>query len=537
MGLSGAPVYGLILAILLVACLATGALLLYMRRRSLRKACESSRLEDAPPRRITIEQQIRPQGGMVIFELDAVDSEFGRKSQSSVVQIPPKVHSRSGSLSSTLIGSRKSLKLVRATPNSSMISLPLDNKNSPLRQNPITTDDGGQFQATRQAPTPGQARGRLRAWEVESLISRPSTATSMANTEIGIACSPTSAYFPRSVPSEPPKLDLQIRDFRASFKSLFSASDADSHFQSQTGVVPRKPVPSYSRRQSRKIPSLPLTPEVELPPPPRVYRGERPFFGGHTVERSSSKSTVGSASVMSRRRGGSVSAEKPRILSAVGDWGAAIFHEIEKTLEDSRSISSSPVKEHHDTRRSSASSSLYSARDSLDEEDKHHQRKASVASAKTYLSSKPLIRAAAHASDNDPPARSPDAKALPPLPYLPSRAYSPPPPPTNPFSHDGHVRISSVAHTPTIVHSVVHARPQSDVLADVYDSYWQEGGGRPDHPPKHQPPSRSKSESAKPRPAFTTRHPPLPPLPFAPGEMSRLRLSGTRFPVVPHSPL
>ncbi|MCJ1379255.1 hypothetical protein MMC17_002355 [Xylographa soralifera] len=537
MALSGAPVYGLVLAMLLVACLASSALLLYMRRQKLRKAFESSSLEDAPSRTITTEQQIRPQGGIVIFELDAVDSECGRKSQSSVVQMPPKVHSRSGSLSSTLIGSRKSLKLARTTPSSSMISLPLDIKNSPLRQNPISTDDVGQFQATRQAPVPGQARGRLRAWEVESLISRPSTANSMAQTEIGITCSPTSAHFPRSVPSEPPKLDLQIRDFRASFKSLFSAADADSHFQSRTGVVARKPVPSYSRRQSRKVPSLPLTPETELPPPPRVYRGERPFFGGHTVERSSSKSTVSSASVMGRRRGDSVKAEKPRIISAVGDWGAAIFHEIEKTLEDSRSLTNSPLKEHHDTRRSSASSSLYSAPDSF-EEDKH-LRKASVASGKTYLSSKPLIPADAHLSDDTCEAKdsSPETKALPPLPYLPSLTYAPTPP-TKPFEQDGHVRISSVAHTPTIVHNVVHARPMSDVLSDVYDSYWQDGD--PDQPQKRQlqnPPSRSKSESAKPRPAFTTRHPPLPPLPFAPGEMSRLRLSSTRFPVVPHSPL
>ncbi|MCJ1433514.1 hypothetical protein MMC27_002876 [Xylographa pallens] len=524
MGLSGGPEYGLVLAILLVACLATSALLLYLRRRKLRKTYGSSRLEDAPTRTITNAQQIQPQGGVVIFELDAVDSEFGRKSRSSVVQIPPKVHSRSGSLSSTLIGSRKSLKLARATPTSSMISLPLDIKNSPLRQNPITTEEVGQFQATRQAPVPGQIRGRLRAWEVESLISRPSTANSMANTEIGIACSPTSAHFPRSVPSEPPKLDLQIRDFRASFKSLFSAADADSHFQSRTGVVTRKPVPSYSRRQSRKMPSLPLTSEIELPPPPRVYRGERPFFGGHTVERSSSKSTVGSTSVMGRRRGDSVTIEKPRILSAVGDWGAAIFHEIEKTLEDSQSLTSSPIKEHHDTRRSSASSSLYSAPDSFAEDQ--HQRKASVASGKTYLSSKPLIRPDAPSSD-DTFDSSPEPQNPPSLPYLPSLAYSPP-----------HVRISSVAHTPTIVHNVVHTRPMSDVLSDVYDAYWQ-AGGPDDLPPKghQQPPSRSKSESAKPRPAFTTRHPPLPPLPFTPGEMSRLRMSGTTGPVVPHSPL
>ncbi|MCJ1392827.1 hypothetical protein MMC18_005698 [Xylographa bjoerkii] len=506
-----------------------------MRRRKLRTSCRSSRLEEANPRTIPWEQQIRPQGGIVVFELDAVDSEFGKKSRNSVVQIPPRVHSRSGSLSSTLIGSRKSLKLNRATPSSSVISLPLDIKNSPLRQNPITSDDVGIFQATRQAPIPGQGRGRLRAWEVESLISRPSTATSQANIEIGLATSPTSAYFPRSVPSEPPKLDLQIRDFRASFKSLFSAADKDSHFQSRTGVVARKPVPSYSRRQSRKMPSLPLTLETELPPPPRVYRGERPFFGGNMIERSSSKSTVGSASVMSRRRGDSVRIEKPRILSAVGDWGAAIFHEIEKTLEDSRSLTTSPVKEHHDTRRSSASSSLYSAPDSF-EEDKH-QRKASTASGKTYLSSRPLIQ-----TDPQLPAEafeiqesSPETKALPPLPYLPSLAYSPIPV-IKPFEHDGHVRISSVAHTPTIVHNVVHTRPMSDVLSDVYDSYWQEGD--PDQPQKRQhPPSRSKSESAKPRPAFTTRHPPLPPLPFAPGEMLQLRLSSTRFPVVPHSPL
>ncbi|MCJ1295637.1 hypothetical protein MMC34_007200 [Xylographa carneopallida] len=527
MALSGAPAFGLVLAILLVACLATSALLLYMRRRRLRKSSESSRLEDAPIRTITKEQQIRPQGGVVIFELDAVDSEYRRKSRSSVVQIPPKVHSRSGSLSSTLIGSRKSLKLARATPNSSMISLPLDIKNSPLRQNPITTDDMGQFQATRQAPLPGQARGRLRAWEVESLISRPSTANSMANTEIGIACSPTSAHFPRSVPSEPPKLDLQIRDFRASFRSLFSAADADSHFQSRTCVVPRKPVPAYTRRQSRKMPSLPLTSEIELPPPPRVYRGERPFFGGHAVERSSSKSTVGSASVMSRRRGGSVTAEKPRILSAVGDWGAAIFHEIEKTMEDSRSLTGSPVKEHHhhhhshDSPRSSTSSSLYSARGSFDAAEPH-QRTASLASGKTYLSSRALIRAAASPPDDDASDPSPGTK---PLPHLPS----------SPIPPDGHLRISSVAHTPTIVHGAVLARPMSDVLADVYDAYWQDG--HPD-PHNHHPPSRSRSESAKPRPKVAARRPPLPPLPLGgAGEIARLRWSGVRFPVVPHSPI
>ena len=220
-----------------------------------------------------------------------------------MVQIPPKVHSRSGSLSSTLIGSRKSLKLARTTPSSSVISLPLDIKNSPLRQNPITIEDVGQFQATRQAPVPGQGRGRLRAWEVESLISRPSTATSMANTEIGIASSPMSPRFPYSVSSEAPKLDLQIRDFRASFKSLFSAADAENHFQSRTGVVARKPVPSCSRRRSRKAPTLPLMPEIELALPPRVYRGERPFFGSSVAEHSSS--TVDSISIMSRRRGDS----------------------------------------------------------------------------------------------------------------------------------------------------------------------------------------------------------------------------------------
>ncbi|MCJ1399756.1 hypothetical protein MMC11_002959 [Xylographa trunciseda] len=535
MGLSGAPVYGIVLAMLLVACLATSALLLYMRKRKLQKACGSSRLEEAHPRMISSVQQIRPQGGVVIFELDAVDSEFGRNSRNSVVQIPPKVHSRSGSLSSTLIGSRKSLKLARATPSSSVISLPLDIKNSPLRQNPITIDDVGQFQATRQAPIPGQGKGRLRARDVESLISRPSTANSMANTEIGVANSPISAYFPHSVSSEAPKLDLQIRDFRASFKSLFSASDAESHYASRTVAVARKPVPSYSRRQSRKMPPLPITLETELPPPPRVYRGERPFFGGSAVERSSSKSTVGSASVMSRRRGDSMTAEKPRILSAVGDWGAAIFHEIEKTLEDSRSLTSSPVKEHHDTRRSSASSSLYSAPDSF-EEDKH-QRKASIASVKTYLSSKRLIQTDTHLSHEsfDDTEDSSERKALPPLPFLPSMAHSPTSN-TKPFEHDGHVRISSVAHTPTIVHNVVHTRPMSDVLSDVYDSYWQDGDPNQPHKQQH-PPSRSKSESAKPRPAFTTRHPPLPPLPFAPGEVSRLRLSSTRFPVVPHSPL
>ena len=204
-------------------------------------------------------------------------------------------------------------------------------------------------------------------------------------------------------------------------------------------------------------------------------------------------------------------------------------------MEDSRSLTGSPVKEEHDTRHSSTNSSMYSVPDSF--EDEKHQRNTSINSEKTYLSSQPLIQTDTLLPEDasDVKEHSPELKALPPLPYLPSLAYSP----TfsdRPFEQDGHVRMSSVARTPTVIHNVVHTRPMSDVLSDVYESYKQEGDA--DQPRKRQPvPSRSMSESAKPRTSFTMIHPPLPPLPFAPGEISRHMLSGTRFPVAPHSPV
>lgn len=51
--------------------------------------------------------------------------------------------------------------------------------------------------------------------------------------------------------------------------------------------------------------------------------------------------------------------QPPRAMSAVGDWGSAIFHEIDESLQDSKSLAVSPPTEkysHHTSTLSDASS-------------------------------------------------------------------------------------------------------------------------------------------------------------------------------------
>lgn len=238
------------------------------------------------------------------FELDAVDSEKRDHSVHTPITPPPKIPSRSGSFATTGTGRRKSLKLVRVTPVSSVRSMPLDVKQPSFpNQNPLTLAGANSVQVVDTVPAPSvPTLGRLRAWEVEILRSPSLSANSDAETA-STASSPTFPQLPIQSSSDAPRLDLPTKDFRASFRSLYSGTDLDPQSLARSNVIPRRPVPSLSRRQSRKRPTL--TKGDDVPPSSLDQLGERPFYGGTIHQWSSSRSTVGSASIMNGAHGDS----------------------------------------------------------------------------------------------------------------------------------------------------------------------------------------------------------------------------------------
>ncbi|MCJ1410867.1 hypothetical protein MMC19_004954 [Ptychographa xylographoides] len=593
MGISEASKAAVALVFLLLATAAVGGILLYLKKRKIQVPNDSAKVEEARVSAVPqIQQTQRPQPSQNsnLFELDAVEAEFkgffGGKSRSGASQ------STTGSMSSTLVGSRKSLsrkslsrkslKLFHMPSNASIVSMPVDIRlASPLKLNPVAAEDVNRYQITRKAPP---IPDRPRAAELESIvsISRPSTAHSRKDFGsplssppmsprvpplVSTLSAPLSPPEPPPIPGDAPKLDLRIKDFRATFKSLFFNTDIASQFHASQNIIPRKPVAAeprgQSRRQSRLVISSPLKqesndPPQDLPSPPRVFRGERPFFGGTAHERSASKGSATSSSIMNRKRGDPsklmphspfISIRKlrhqPIVLPAppvpaIHDWGAAIFQDIDSTLEVSRSLTASPVKDlhDHDTRRSSAASSIYSLRTSLEKATAAHQRQDSKASQQTSHSTYPLLTSKIYAanfeSNHDSRGNSSLSlsKSLPELqpPAVPRKASTRQ---LKPAQQDESPQPHSAPSTPAIHQHAVGTRPMSDVLSDVYDSYWQQDSPDDRSRPRDATPLRSKSERIRPAKvsAFIERG--LPPLP----RETNFRASGTRFPVVPHSHL
>ena len=228
-----------------------------------------------------------------LFGVRAIESGFyGGVAQSRPTSRAESTHSPQGSQSSTLIGGRMSPKLVHVSPNTSVISLPLSARvSSPLRRT-ITADGTSRSHTPALVARPG--RSRLRAWEVESTMTRPST----ANTDIGIAStrapSPTSpiASHHQRIPSGdgPPRLELAMNDFRVSFRSVFPAADADR--ETVEDKTSRRSALSFSRpismkRRSRSLGDLSL-PQSPVP----VYDRKQSFIAEPMHERSFSGVTV-----------------------------------------------------------------------------------------------------------------------------------------------------------------------------------------------------------------------------------------------------
>ena len=181
-------------------------------------------------------------------------------------------------------------KLVHVSQNSSVISLPISPRiASPLRQT-ITVDGISRSQAPALVARPGKSR--LRAWEVETTVPRPSTANSdigVANTRAPSPTSPVSSRHQRDASDDgPPQLDLGMSDFRASFRSIFPIQDwnADSSGDTESRRSISYSRPLSQKRRSRSVGDFSV-PQSPLP----VYNGEKSFFAGTTHDRSASKDT------------------------------------------------------------------------------------------------------------------------------------------------------------------------------------------------------------------------------------------------------
>ena len=216
---------------------------------------------------------------------------------------PTPTHSPSSSLSATLVGSRISQKFVPASPNTSFISLPLDVRHSsPLRLNPVTADTPTDVMVLGNATR--RSRSRLRTWEGEIAASQPRIAKSDNDRASTRSLSPTIPWPPPPISSHPPQLVLPLKDFRASFRSsILPTTDANIDIKLQPGLVAPNTAPNASRPRSVSGPSSPTIQDLKFPSPPlRVYRGDRPFFGGTVHRRVSSQSVTKPASVVYRAR-------------------------------------------------------------------------------------------------------------------------------------------------------------------------------------------------------------------------------------------
>ncbi|MCJ1257834.1 hypothetical protein MMC24_005660 [Lignoscripta atroalba] len=286
-----------------------------------------------------------------------------------------------------------------AFPMTSEISLHGGVKHSsPLAQNPITADEiGVAVSATRRVSRP--MRSILQPSQAEKLgqdaavdmgpnmqltpltavhFSQPSASTLVGETQ-----SPLSSNFifsarhgrDDSVPAEPPQLALPD-DIKGSIRSIptqglnpYVGSHSKSLGERRTTRPPSHP--------SQKKESSHVMPDTDLSMvPSRIPRGQRSIFGGSFTERPASRGAIEPESVIHRSRGDPVTIPKPpRALSAVGDWGAAIFQQIDQSLEESRpSTARAPIPKPneqtpppHSRDLSNASSNYSTTQDSVTE--------------------------------------------------------------------------------------------------------------------------------------------------------------------------
>ncbi|KAL9612678.1 MAG: hypothetical protein Q9167_002760, partial [Letrouitia subvulpina] len=356
----------------------------------LKKHIKRANLEASGAREERVELNKREPDEGDLFGIRAIQSGYyGGVAQSR----PSSSHgSIEGSSSNTLLGSHGSPKLA-ASPSSSVTILPLESrKSSPLAHKSISAEDLDMpTTPKRHVPTPlrttlqpsiAELNGRVNHDPAVNMLlevppspattSRPSTAYLDNNDR-----RPPSSYFPAQhnggqytplgAPHDSPPVNLKRSSERPVSAAESQQHSTQGHHSQSASIV--SGTTDASTQDGQRSPAQVEEPLIRIPAP--IAREERPRSRGREERprsflqplppRSSSlgREHPDSPIIRPQKDTAPVILQPPRVTSAVGDWGSAIFHEIDESLQDSKSLAVSPPNEkysHHTSTLSDASS-------------------------------------------------------------------------------------------------------------------------------------------------------------------------------------
>ncbi|KAI9872836.1 MAG: hypothetical protein M1830_001134 [Pleopsidium flavum] len=370
--------YAIVFASLLIVTLTAGVIKVFLNRRKLQKHTEEANLEAAGKKEEQHELCSRELDEGDLFGIRAIESGYyGGVTQSRPTSAAGS-HSLSGSLNRTLVGSQTSPKVVSTSPSSSVIALPLEPKRSrsPLSKYLVSQADdvGDEFSSKRRKPSPLRSRlqpssaelsGRTRhdpAVDMSLTVppsptndTSPFSELSDENTELGSSSSPvlTQQSTDHYISDSAPQLTLPD-DVSGSVRAVSAPYNPYDNKLQRGWSLNRQPVSARS--------TSPYTTILDLPSvPPRTARAQR--SGPRIWHERLSRRDGEPDSILHRPRGSSVSPPRPpRVVSAVGDWGAAVFQEIDKDFHNQAEVPEYLQRQQHQ-RDISLASSFYSVVD------------------------------------------------------------------------------------------------------------------------------------------------------------------------------
>ncbi|KAL8706167.1 MAG: hypothetical protein Q9201_000745 [Fulgogasparrea decipioides] len=334
-----------------------------------------------------------------LFGIRAIQSGFfGGVAQSRPSSLAES-NSPEGSSSNTLLGSHASPKLGAQSPMSSVTTLPLEaRRSSPLAHKNMSSEDlNGPTTPQRRVPTPlrstlrpsdAELNGRVNHDPAVNMFleippspvatSRPSTAYMDSHDRT------PSGYFPsphnggQYAPLGASQIPEQVKRSSARPVSTVAPQHPEKGHHSQSASI----VSGSSDRSTQDSQHLPTAHEPSsVTVPSHSAQGERrgssssderPRSRGrdswlrparsHPPRSSSRYSGFPQMPTIHSQEDEVTAAHQPHPPSAVGDWGHEIFHEIDQSLQESRSanVPSSNDRYNHHTSTLSDASSTYS---------------------------------------------------------------------------------------------------------------------------------------------------------------------------------
>ncbi|KAL8668011.1 MAG: hypothetical protein Q9168_007116 [Polycauliona sp. 1 TL-2023] len=390
--------YAIILGSLFAVVIIAGLCKVFYDRRRVKKFVKKASLEaaDAPEEQERVELNKREPDEGDLFGIRAIQSGFfGGVAQSRPSSIAES-NDPEGSSSNTLLGSHGSPKF-GSSPMSSVTTLPLDaRRSSPLATNTMSTED-------LNAPTPSRKRGAptpLRTTLAPSDAERngrinhdPAVNMSLEIPPSPLASSrPTTSYldphdrapsghYPSAhnggqyAPLGAPQVPEQYRRSSARPVSTTEPIDAMGHHSQSASIVSTasdrltqesQPSGTYSDRSSGAEDDHRRSSGSDERPISRTREdGVRPPRSHPPRSSSRYSGYPQTMPTIHSQEDEVVVTRQPRTSNAVGDWGDDIFHEIDQSLEESRSIAvrlpHGSKYNHHTSTLSDASSTFSTA--------------------------------------------------------------------------------------------------------------------------------------------------------------------------------